>query len=57
MLQDIAIVTGGEVITEELGKKLGEKLLGKPKSDSGSGETEQQEEPAAQKLLKGLFGQ
>jgi len=46
-----------QAVKEEIGKKLGEKLLGKPKSDSGSDETEQQEEPAAQKLLKGLFGQ
>ena len=46
-----------QAVKEELGKKLGEKLLGQPKTDSGSGETEQEEEPAAQKLLKGLFGQ
>lgn len=41
-------------LQQEIGKKLGEKLLGTPKSDQKDG-TQQQEDPAS-KLLKGLFG-
>ena len=44
-----------KALQQELGKKLGEKLFGKPKTDDPNAPQEQQEDPATQ-LLKGLFG-
>lgn len=44
-----------KALQQELGKQLGEKLFGKPKSDDADAAQEQHEDPATQ-LLKGLFG-
>ena len=44
-----------KALQQELGKKLGEKLFGKPKTEDPDAPQQQQEDPATQ-LLKGLFG-
>ncbi len=46
-----------KALQQELGKKLGEKLFGKPQTTDDPNAPQQEQEDSATKLLKGLFGQ